>query len=250
MDSPPVFFNPSSPDAGLPVFWLVVPAAGIGKRMGADIPKQYLHLAGKTVLEHSVERLLQLPSFKALYLVLDKADEYWSSLPLANHPAIRRVDGGVERADSVLNGLKALPAAENDWVLVHDAARPCVTLDAIKMLMNKVCDHPVGGILAVPVSDTLKSVESENIEATQDRSKLWQAQTPQMFRYGLLRNTLEQALINKMAVTDESSAVEMFGHQPMVVAGRSDNIKITRPEDLPMATFILQQQAHSVEEKK
>jgi len=229
-----------------PHYWIIVPAAGVGARMGAGIPKQYLTIDSKTILEYTLERLLQLPQLASLYLALNLDDSYWPSLTLAKHPALKIITGGNERCDSVLNGLHALQdeAHSHDWVLVHDAARPCVMLESIMNLIEQVKDHSVGGILGVPVSDTLKRVDqSQTIQHTVDRTVLWQAQTPQMFRYGLLRDCLQKALAEGKTITDEASAIEAYGYQPLIVQGRSDNIKITRPEDLAIAKLILQQQA-------
>jgi 2-C-methyl-D-erythritol 4-phosphate cytidylyltransferase len=227
-----------------PAYWIVVPAAGVGARMGTDCPKQYLPLVGKTVIEHTLERLLALPSIAGIYLVLSADDIYWDALPLAGNNRIHRVAGGAERCDSVLNALVQLQdqASSNDWVLVHDAARPCIHMQSILHLIEQVKGHPVGGILGVPVSDTLKQVNGSAIDATVDRRLLWQAQTPQMFRLGLLRDCLERGLAEGKLITDESSALESYGYQPLMVQGRSDNIKITRPEDLAIAAMLLQQQ--------
>jgi len=158
------------------------------------------------------------------------------------------VEGGRERCDSVLNGLQALSpwAQENDWVLVHDAARPCVTTEAIQTLITSVGGHEVGGILAVPVSDTLKRADGKVISATLDRRSLWQAHTPQMFRYSLLKESLERALANNFSVTDEASALEFSGYQTLLVEDRRDNIKVTRPEDLAMAEAILAYQSELI----
>ena len=226
-------------------YWIVVPAAGIGTRMGAACPKQYLSLAGKTVIENTLERLLALPDIAGMVLALSADDPYWDRLPLAQHPVIHRIPGGAERCHSVLNALEflSIKASPDDWVLVHDAARPCVSLRNIIELIEAIKDHPVGGILGVPVSDTLKQVEAKQIQATADRSLLWHAQTPQIFRLGLLHNCLQRALAEGKIITDESSAVEAYGYQPIMVQGRSDNIKITRPEDLAIAAMLIQQQA-------
>ncbi|HEY8941759.1 MAG TPA: 2-C-methyl-D-erythritol 4-phosphate cytidylyltransferase [Cellvibrio sp.] len=235
----------NSPDISqAPVYWVIVPAAGVGSRMGANCPKQYLPLLGKTVLEHTLERLQSIPLVKSVHLVLAGNDEFWLELACANNKNIIRVGGGRERADSVLNGLNALPAwaKETDWVLVHDAARPCVRAQEIIKLIDTVADHPVGGILGVPVSDTLKQVSNATIDTTIDRSLLWQAQTPQLFRVGLLRNCLQQALSEGKTITDEASALEVYGYHPLMVQGRSDNIKITRQEDLAIAAMLMQQQ--------
>lgn len=226
-------------------YWVVVPAAGIGSRMGASIPKQYLPLSHKTLLEHTLSRLLSLELTQKLVLVLHPQDTYWQSLPMSKNPNIKVVLGGDERSDSVLNALCSLTeyAADDDWVLVHDAARPCVSLKSIRNLCQQIENHTVGGILGVPVSDTLKKVNSnQEIMSTLDRRQLWQAQTPQIFRYGLLRHCLEQAVKEEKIITDEASAVEAYGYVPLIVAGRSDNVKITHPEDLLLAEWILQQQ--------
>ena len=234
-------------------YWAVVPAAGIGARMQspalANIPKQYLPLRGKTIIEHSLSRLLAIPAIKKVVLSLHLEDTHWANLPLAQNTKFQLTDGGKERCDSVLNGLRALAplAKESDWVLVHDAARPCVSVAAIQQLMDAVQAHPIGGILAVPVSDTLKRGEGEWITATVDRASLWQAHTPQLFRFGLLKQSLELALAEGFQVTDEASALEFAGHQPLLVEDRRDNIKITRPEDLAMAEAILAYQAQQGE---
>lgn len=226
-----------------PAYWVVVPAAGVGARMGADCPKQYLPLLNKTVIEHTLARLLAIQNVAGVYVALNSQDAYWQQLAIAAHPGVHRVDGAVERAGSVLNALIALSdvASPSDWVLVHDAARPCIHTDDIDLLIKNVADHSVGGILGVPVSDTLKNVSDKNIQSTIDRSTLWQAQTPQMFRFGLLRDCLQRALAEGKTITDEASALEVFGYTPLIVKGRSSNIKITYPEDLAIASLLLQQ---------
>ncbi|MEL7401186.1 MAG: 2-C-methyl-D-erythritol 4-phosphate cytidylyltransferase [Pseudomonadota bacterium] len=228
-------------DSQIPPFWVVVPAAGVGARMGADKPKQYLPLLGKTILEHTLERLLALPQLQGITVVLSPGDDLGANLGVMSHPKISIADGGRERCDSVLNGLASLRdrLTDNDWVLVHDAARPCVAHSDILLLLMRLKDHAVGGILGTPVSDTIKRVAQGAIETTVDRSVLWQAQTPQMFRYGLLYNALEQALQKGTVITDEASALESAGYSPAIVEGRRDNIKVTRPEDLPVAELIL-----------
>lgn len=224
-------------------FWAVVPAAGVGKRMQADRPKQYLELSGKTVLEHTLTRLLNAKVFSAVAVAISAEDPYWPKLPIASHAQVITAPGGKERADSVLSGLKAIrtQAADDDWVLVHDAARPCLTTADILLLVETLKDDEVGGILALSSHDTLKNVEGRNIQGTLDRSQIWRALTPQMFRYGMLKHALEQAEGNP-AITDEASALELMGLQPKIIEGRPDNIKITRPEDLPLAQFYLEQQ--------
>lgn len=226
-------------------YWVVVPAAGVGARMGGDLPKQYLQLGGKTILEHTLERLLTIPSVAGVVVALAKDDALWPSLAISRHPLIHRVDGAAERAGSVLNGLTYLQdkLQPQDWVLVHDAARPCVSLASIALLCESLLQDAVGGILAVPVSDTLKQLGAgSSIATTVDRRSLWRAQTPQLFRHKLLRDCLIQALADSETITDESSALEVCGYSPKVIEGREDNIKITRPDDLLLAAFILQQQ--------
>jgi len=225
-------------------FWGVVPAAGVGKRMGADIPKQYLHVLGKPVLQHTLERLLSVEALSAVVVALGLEDGFWPDLPFADNPRILSADGGKERADSVLSSLNRLEglAAADDWVLVHDAARLCITRsDVLKLI--KVLEHdPVGGILALPSSDTLKGVADGIIVDTVDRNHVWRALTPQMFRYGALKEALASAAELGLTVTDEASALELKGQTPRIVEGRPDNLKITRPEDLALATFYLEQQ--------
>lgn len=218
-----------------------MPAAGVGSRMGADKPKQYLPLLGKTILEHTLERLLTLPQLHGVVVVLSPNDTIGRALGVLSHEKVSIVSGGRERCDSVINGLASLRdnVADSDWVLVHDAARPCVARSDILKLLTQLSEHPVGGILATPVSDTIKRVSSGTVTTTVDRSVLWQAQTPQMFRYGLLLSALQQAFADGAVITDEASALEHAGFTPAVVEGRRDNIKVTRPEDLPVAELIL-----------
>ena len=206
--------------------------------MGADCPKQYLPLLQKTVIEHTLSRLLAIKGLAGVYVALGSQDAHWKQLPIAVHPAIYPVEGAAERAGSVLNALIALSdvAQEDDWVLVHDAARPCITQQDIESLIRCVADHPVGGILGVPVSDTLKNVSDGHILSTIDRSALWQAQTPQMFRIGVLLQALEHA---GAAVTDEASAIEAMGLSPLLVPGNAQNFKVTYPEDFALAATIL-----------
>lgn len=230
-------------------FWVVVPAAGIGSRIGGDRPKQYLPLHGRAVIEHSLERLLSLAP-QGLVVALHPDDQFWYNLAVRHHPRIRVVQGGSERAHSVRNALAALAteAADHDWVLVHDVARPCVRVADIERLLATVATSAVGGILATPVSDTLKEVSGEEIQATRDRSSLWAALTPQMFRFALLRDALDNALAEGVVPTDEAMAVERAGHKPMVVAGSRDNIKITLREDIAIAEAILRWQEADTQE--
>lgn len=223
--------------------WAVVPAAGVGKRMQADRPKQYLELAGKTVLEHTLTRLLQTEVFSAVSVAISVEDPYWPELTISKNERVLTAPGGKERADSVLSALQAISGrvSEQDWVLVHDAARPCITAADIRLLIDLLQDDEIGGILALSSHDTLKNVEGGSIVGTLDRTHIWRALTPQMFRYGRLKQALE-ASVGNPAVTDEASALELLGMSPKIVEGRPDNIKITRPEDLPLAQFYLEQQ--------
>lgn len=227
-------------------YWAVVPAAGVGRRMGGAIPKQYLEINGKPVLQHTLERLLSIECIDSIRVALGQDDGYWPDLPFADHPRIRAVPGGQERSDSVYSALVHLAddARPDDWVLVHDAARLCLTPGDVGKLIETLSEDEVGGILALPVSDTLKTVSGHHITGTPDRRSVWRALTPQMFRYGLLRDALADARQRNLAVTDESSAVELAGYQPKIVEGRPDNIKITRPEDLPLAAFYLERQCY------
>lgn len=212
--------------------------------MGADVPKQYLEVLGKPVLQHTLERLLSVDLITQIHVALGPEDGYWDDLPCSRDERIVKAPGGRERADSVYSALSQLEklADPNDWVLVHDAARLCVTRDDIMKLIDSLHTDPVGGILGLPVSDTLKSVENGRILATPDRSRIWRALTPQMFRLGALKTALSEASKQGFTVTDESSAMELAGFRPTLVEGRPDNIKITRPEDLPLAAFYLERQ--------
>lgn len=224
-------------------FWGIVPAAGVGKRMRADRPKQYLELAGKPVIEQTLSRLLQANVFEAIAVAVSREDPYWPGLAISRHERILTAPGGKERADSVLSALKSIrdKASDSDWVLVHDAARPCITDADIHHLIACLVHDDVGGILALSSHDTLKNVQDGRIAGTLDRNHIWRALTPQMFRYGMLKNALEEAEGNP-AITDEASALELKGLRPKIVEGRPDNIKITRPEDLPLAQFYMEQQ--------
>lgn len=220
----------------------LVPAAGSGTRMGASLPKQYLSLRGRTLAEHTMGRLLSLARIETVAVAVADADPWWPQLPPSRHPRVRTVTGGDSRARSVLNGLRALSeqAADDDWVLVHDMARPCVRLSDIERLVEE-CDDQ-GAILAVQVTDTVKQADEGHITATLDRDGIWRALTPQLFPLGLLRGALATALENHSHITDEASAVELAGKHPRLVAGRSDNIKVTLPEDLALADFFMARQ--------
>jgi 2-C-methyl-D-erythritol 4-phosphate cytidylyltransferase len=226
-------------------YWAVIPAAGIGARMASEIPKQYLPLCGRPVLEHSLARFCAEPRIAGVIAVVAGNDPYYPDLPSARHPKVTRADGGPERCHSVLNGLRRLremAAADDDWVLVHDAARPCVRQEDVARLLDELSADPVGGLLAVPARDTIKRVDGGGAVAeTIDRDILWRALTPQMFRLGALTVAIEQALARGVLVTDEAQAIELAGAAPRLVAGHEDNIKITTPGDLALAEFYLRQ---------
>ncbi len=229
-----------------PKYWAIVPAAGIGSRMGGHRPKQYLLLQGKPILQHTIERL-SLTGVTGIVVCVAKKDPYWEMLNLPK--SVMRVNGGLERCHSVLNGLLALQqhAQPDDWVLVHDAARPCVRPTDIKKLMKQLANHPVGGLLAVPVHDTMKRVdtlleEKPKIIETVNREGLWHALTPQMFHLEALSNALQRVLTQNELVTDDAEAMEKLGLQPLLIEGHADNIKITHPHDLILAELYLQQQ--------
>ena len=220
----------------LPSFWAVIPASGVGSRMGADRPKQYLQLAGKSILEHSLDCFLDHPCLRAVVVSFAEHDPFWAGLPCASDPRVVRVQGGPERAYSVLNALLRLGelgAQEQDWVLVHDAARPNLCANDLDLLLAELAADPVGGLLAVPARDTLKRADGDGrVRETIDRSLIWQAYTPQMFRLGALQRALAEALVSEVRVTDEASAMEWAGQSPRLIEGRADNIKVTHPEDL------------------
>lgn len=228
-------------------YWAVVPAAGVGKRMGAAIPKQYLQLHGRTVIEHTLGRLCKHPQIEAVVVSLGGEDEHWPTLSLLQQEKqkVMTTVGGAERCHSVYNGLLKLAdrADDDDWVLVHDAARPCLHRSDIDRLINTLAGHLVGGLLGVPVADTMKRTNSSgDVIDTVSRDNLWRAMTPQMFRYGLLKQALADAVNSNVLVTDEAAAIERAGHTPRMVECRADNIKITRPEDLTLAEMYMARQ--------
>lgn len=232
--------------------WVVIPAAGVGARMLADRPKQYLPLAGRTVLEHSVSCFAHHPKVRGMVVAVALDDAYWPELALCSSVPLHCVAGGDDRAQSVLNALNFLAAlteheVEDPWVLVHDAARPCVRREDIDLLLGSLHDDPVGGLLGIPVRDTMKRADEDGLVArTEPRAGLWHALTPQMFRLRRLQSSLQRALERGVAVTDESSAIELAGYLPRLIEGHADNIKITRPEDLALAEFYLQQRRDAV----
>ena len=223
--------------------WGVLPAAGIGRRMGSEVPKQYLTVHGRTVLAHAIARVAGHPDMAGVVVATAADDPYWPGLTLDASVPVEAVGGGDERCHSVLNALDHLigHADPDDWVLVHDAARPCLPAADLARLVAAVREHPDGGLLAQRMHDTVKRAVAggDEVAETVDRSDLWRAQTPQMFRVAALRDALSAALDAGTLVTDESSAMEAAGYRPLLVEGSPENIKVTRPEDLALAGFYL-----------
>ena len=224
-----------------PRHYAIVPAAGNGSRMGSPQPKQYLELLGRPLIHHTLSVLCEAPEIDVVYVVLSVDDAQWahydwSALGSKLRPLFC---GGATRADSVLGGLRAIAAeaAPGDWVLVHDATRPCLAAWHVDKLIRELAHEEVGGLLAVPVADTLKRADAHrHVLETVARDSLWQAQTPQMFRYVMLRRALEA----HKDVTDEASAIEAAGLRPRLVQGDATNLKVTYPLDLHLAEWILQ----------
>jgi len=225
----------------MPSVFAIIPAAGQGTRIGEAVPKQYIPIAGKPMMFHSIEALAGIERIAKIFVVLSSLDRYWgqhdwSAFADKVEPVFA---GGAHRAESVLNTLVTLEKriAKDDWVLVHDAARPCITRQLLEQFLDEVGDDPVGGLLAVPIADTIKSADdNQRVAATVPRLKLWRAQTPQMFRYELLRKGLE----NKRDASDESQAVESIGYNaPRLVEGDNLNLKVTFGPDLELAEMIL-----------
>jgi 2-C-methyl-D-erythritol 4-phosphate cytidylyltransferase len=222
-------------------YWLVMPAAGIGRRFGADRPKQYAPLCGRTVIEWALAPFLTDSRCAGAVVALAPEDPYWAALA---PPHVRVAAGGEERSHSVRNGLTALAdrAGGDDWVLVHDAARPCLPSEDLDRLLAELADHQVGGLLATPAADTLKRADaSRNVQQTVDRAGLWRALTPQMFRYGRLCEALDRAHAAGRAPTDEAQAIEWLGDIPRLVAGAAANLKITSAADLAIAAALLKE---------
>ncbi|MFH1659865.1 MAG: 2-C-methyl-D-erythritol 4-phosphate cytidylyltransferase [Rhodocyclaceae bacterium] len=224
----------------MPRHYAIVPAAGSGSRFGSEKPKQYLDLLGRPLIFHTLKALTACPDIERVWVVLAPDDPWWPRYDWSELGAkLETVRcGGATRAESVSNGLRAaaMVAADDDWILVHDAARPCLSAAMLDALFAELANDPVGGILAVPVADTIKRADAEQrVAATEPRDGLWQAQTPQMFRYG----QLEKSLKNEMAVTDEAGAIEAMGLKPKLVRGDATNLKVTYPADLALAAMIL-----------
>lgn len=228
------------PTPGHARHYAIVPAAGHGSRFGSETPKQYLSLLGRPLLHHTLAVLCACPAIDRVFVVLAPDDDWWGGFDWSalgsKLETVRQ--GGATRAASVQAGLAAAAtaAADGDWALVHDAARPCLSASALNQLLQTLADDPVGGLLAVPVADTLKrSDQRDRVAGTVPRDGLWQAQTPQMFRYGLLRDALQRF----PDVTDEAGAMEAAGHVPRLVRGELANLKVTYPADLALAERLL-----------
>ncbi len=221
----------------------VIPAAGAGRRFGADLPKQYLPLAGQAIQQHTLDRLSGMPELDHIVVAIAADDDRARALPYARPERLQFVTGGGERMDSVLAGLEALVAAgvdAADWVLVHDVARPLLRPSDVRRLLAELGDDAVGGLLANPVRDTMKRSDDDgHIIATVSRELLWHALTPQMFRLGTLLQALRSARADGVLVTDEAAAIERLGLQPRLVSGERDNLKITFRDDLPLAEALL-----------
>lgn len=224
--------------------WCVVPAAGRGSRFGGDVPKQYAMLAGKPLIQWTLEKLAEHPRIAGIVVALSPTDPCWAGLELPRDKPLLRVDGGGERADSVLAGLRGLPASvkDDEFVLIHDAARPCVLASDINKLIYS--GLPAGGaLLAAPLRDTLKRATADgHVIETESRDCRWRAMTPQFFRRGELLSALESALHAGEPMSDEAMAMERAGFSPLLVEGSEDNIKVTTPADLALAEYLLQRE--------
>lgn len=229
-------------DGAQPLVWAAVPAAGSGSRMGAPVPKQYLEIAGRRLAEHTLDALLASGCIHEIVVAIAPDDGAWHTLPEALRARVRTVRGGDDRAASVLNALGGFSRrpAPGDWVLVHDMARPCVRPGRICSMIDELAGDEVGGLLAVPLVDTLKRADgAQRVRETVDRNALWRAQTPQVFRFAVLERALREARAAGATITDEAMAVERLGLAPRLLAGSSDNIKVTIAEDMELAEFYL-----------
>jgi 2-C-methyl-D-erythritol 4-phosphate cytidylyltransferase len=227
-------------------YYLVIPAAGSGRRFAAAEPKQYAALGNSTVIEHALAPFESDPDCAGIVVAVAAGDPLWPAIAARRSRLVETAEGGEQRAHSVRNALRLLAAQarQDDWVMVHDAARPCVTRGDLSLLKRELAAHPVGGLLATPLADTLKRAlepasRVTHVDATLDRNGLWRAATPQVFRLGVLLRALEDALANGRIPTDESQAIEWSGQRPRLVAGRADNIKVTTGDDLTLAAAIL-----------
>ena len=221
--------------------WFVIPAAGASSRFGGSVPKPYLRIAGRSLLEHALKALLRCPGLAGGGVVTSDGDRRWARLPASVRRRVMTTTGGATRAHSVQRGLEALVAAHpTDWVLVHDAARPCLPPGDLAALVTACRRDDVGGLLALPISETVKLADGDGRSARSiPRDGLWRAQTPQMFRHGPLLRALSRALEEGIEATDEASAIERLGLRPRLVEGSPLNIKVTRPADLALASAAL-----------
>ncbi len=232
---------------GMALFHLIIPAAGAGSRMGDVLPKQYLRLAGKPMIAHTIQVFFNHPRIASIHLALNPLDEFWRSLTLEPISKLKlHYTGGESRAATVLNTLNAIDVAHgvdnDDWILVHDAARPGLTHQMLDKLLSELEHDPVGGLLALPLADTLKQSDAFNhVAKTIPRTQLWQAQTPQMFRFSLLKQALTAY---KGQSTDEAEAIEALGLQPKLVQGELRNLKVTYPQDLALLEALLLSENH------
>jgi 2-C-methyl-D-erythritol 4-phosphate cytidylyltransferase len=228
-------------------YFLIIPAAGSGRRFAASLPKQYAALGTATVIEHALAPFETDADCTGIVVVVATDDPTWPAIASRRTRLIETAPGGAERVHSVRAGLSALAkhARDDDWVMVHDAARPCFTAADLALLKKELAAHEVGGLLAIPLADTLKraanAADPPTVEVTIDRSALWRAVTPQVFRYGHLTRALDAALSGGRIPTDEAQAIEWLGYRPRLVAGRPDNIKVTTADDLRLAAAILVQ---------
>ncbi|MFK7794414.1 MAG: 2-C-methyl-D-erythritol 4-phosphate cytidylyltransferase [Gammaproteobacteria bacterium] len=232
----------------LPKCWAVIPAAGIGERVSSTIPKQYLQIAGKTILQHAITPFVGNSHIAGITVALHPEDTHFSTLDMtiAARDKLHTVIGGATRAQSVLNALNSFEAQldKDDFVLVHDAARPCLTNNDLDLLIDACLAHEVGGIIGSRVVDTIKYVENNNIVDTLDRENIWRAYTPQMFRFGILKSAIQKAFENNVCITDEASAIEYIGYQPCMVDGDARNIKVTTEQDISLAEMFLQEETN------
>ena len=222
--------------------WAILPAAGIGRRIGSNTPKQYLPVNGVPIISLTLQRLASVSAIKKIIVVIHPEDNNWKELSLEVDKNLECVLGGQERQQSVLNALLALDDEANadDWVLVHDAVRPCVEVSDIEKLIIALRTHNVGGLLGYTLDNTLKQVTGEQeVQTTIDRNNYWNALTPQMFRYGLLKEAMERVEAQGLTITDEAAAMEFMGYRPRMVEGSKLNIKITHESDLVLAGMIL-----------
>ncbi len=226
-------------------YWAVIPAAGVGRRMAAERPKQYLKIQDKCLLEYALERFCRHPKIRGVVVALAENDPHWHTLTISEHEKIKTCTGGKERCHSVLHALQLLQSLgmQDDWVLVHDAARPCLREEDINTLIRETGEHEVGGVLAVPVRDTMKRAAANGeITQTVSRENLWHALTPQMFRLDQLQRALSAALAEGLHVTDEAQALEALGLRPRLIQGHPENIKVTLQSDLALAEWFLAKQ--------